>query len=31
MNQRGLGHIWGMKQGTARDNSGIERSVMIWL
>jgi hypothetical protein len=24
-----LGHVWGMKQGTPRDNSGIERAVVI--
>jgi hypothetical protein len=28
--QRHLGHVWGMNQGTPRDNSGIERSVVIW-
>jgi hypothetical protein len=27
--RRRLGHVWGMDEGTARDNSGIERSVMI--
>jgi hypothetical protein len=30
-NQRCLGHVWGMDEGTARDNSGIERAVVIWL
>jgi hypothetical protein len=29
--ERRLGHVWGMDEGTARDNSGTERSVMIWL
>lgn len=26
---RRLGRVWGMKQGTEGDNSGIERSVVI--
>jgi hypothetical protein len=25
----GLGHVWGMEQGTTRDNCGIERAVVI--
>jgi hypothetical protein len=25
-----LGHIWGMNQGTAEDNNGFKRTVMIW-
>jgi hypothetical protein len=31
MIERRVGHVWGMDEGTARDNSGIERSVVIWL
>ncbi len=26
-----LGYVWGMMQGTAGDNSGIERLVVLWL
>jgi hypothetical protein len=29
--KRRSGHVWGMYQRTARDNSGIERTVVIWL
>jgi hypothetical protein len=29
--QRRLGHIWGMDEGTARDNSGCRRTVVIRL
>jgi hypothetical protein len=25
-----LGHVWGMNQGTAGDNSGSQRAVVIW-
>jgi hypothetical protein len=25
-----LGHVWGMNQGTSRDNSGCTRAVVIW-
>jgi hypothetical protein len=25
-----LGHVWGMNQGTPRDNSGFTRAVVIW-
>jgi hypothetical protein len=25
-----LGHVWGMKQGTARDNSGAQRAIVLW-
>jgi hypothetical protein len=25
-----LGHVWGMNQGTPRDNSGSQRAVVIW-
>ena len=28
--QRHLGHVWGMNQGTPRDNSGPRRTVVIW-
>jgi hypothetical protein len=27
--QRHLGHVWGMNQGTPRDNSGPRRTVVI--
>lgn len=27
---RHLGHVWGMNQGTPRDNSGPRRTVVIW-
>jgi hypothetical protein len=25
-----LGHVWGMKKGTARDNSGAQWTVVLW-
>jgi hypothetical protein len=28
--QRHLGQVWGMNQGTPRDNSGPERTVVLW-
>jgi hypothetical protein len=28
--ERHLGHVWGVNQGTPRDNSGPRRTVVIW-
>ena len=25
-----VGNVWGMKQGTAKDNSGTQRTVVLW-